>query len=294
MFFLENLFASKQNALVQKAFVQNAQDALDTINEIGFAVIPLLDIEKHQLLYKESESFIGSIMNKIQQINFLSLGRCEDHKIINDSKDIIEKHLSDAIYSFFDPEWYEVGFGTHLLKENNKDGMLNPHQDSSHVDEHTFNSFHLWIPITPPSRDFGTLEVIPFSHKLNIPYRSLNIPWALREHEKTLWKFMQKVHLEAGQAVVFDSRLIHASGLNKSDKIRIAANCMIKPKQADMIHFYSDAASDFKLIELYKINPSFYYNENIIERPNGYPLLSVVENTNQHYTLKELKSIFLS
>lgn len=294
MFVFENLFTTKRNSIIQKAFVQNTQDALNAINDIGFAVIPLLDKQMHHVFYEESDSFVQSIMSEIKKINFLSLGRCEDHKIINDSKNIIEKYGSDAIYSFFEPEIYEVAFGTHLLKENNKDSILNPHQDSSHVDEHLYNSFHMWIPITPPSRDFGTLEVIPYSHKLNIPYRSLNIPWALSEHEKSLWKFMQKVHIEAGQAIVFDSRLIHASGLNKSDNIRIAANCMIKPRQADMIHFYSDADSDFKSIECYKINPSFYYNENIIERPKGYTLLSIVENTNQHYTFRELKSVFLS
>jgi hypothetical protein len=288
----KNFFGIKEYEDSSNKVYQNKLDAILETDRIGYAVIDLLDEYTHKELYDESNKFLDKVKIIHPSMDFLSLGRSPNHQLINDSKDIIKRYLSHSLNIFFNKATFEIMYGTHLLKANGKKAVLNPHQDSSHVDEALFASYYVWVPISFPTPDFGTLEVIPYSHKLDIPYRSLNIPWALKEHEMDLWKFMKKINIHPGQAILFSSRLVHASGLNKINRIRMAANIMIKPVKADMLHFYTDKTSDFKKIEIHKINPDFYYNEPIMERPNGYPLIKTVENTNRHYTLKELNAIF--
>lgn len=289
---LQKIFDKKSDSSIYPTVFDDSKAAFEEIERVGFAVIKLMDNYFHNEFYEESKAFVDELeKNKIIE-PFLSVGRLENSQIRNFSKELVKKYLDEKLALFFNPLQYEIIFGTHLLKKNNKNSILNPHQDSSHVDETLYSTYHIWIPVSVPSFNFGTLEVIPYSHKLNIPFRSLNIPWSLSEHENNLWKFMKKIHITSGHAIVFDSKLIHGSGINRTNNIRIAANSLIKPKSADFIHCYSDNKTNFQKIELYKITPDFYYNENIMEKPKGYTLLKTVENSNQKYSLKELEIIF--
>lgn len=264
------------------------------IDRVGYCIVPLMDEQLHSTFYEESLAFLEEVKQHDDLKSFISIGRLQDPIVRNHSNEIIIKYMKPLLEKLLDPKQFEVIYGVHLLKSNTDQGVLNPHQDSSHVDELLYSTYHVWIPITPPSPGFGTLEVIPFSHKLQIPYRSLNIPWALRNHEMHLWKYMQQVELKAGQVVFFNSKLLHASGQNKTGQVRIAANSLIKPVVADFIHCYSEDSTNFNEIELYKIDPEFYYKENIMERPRNYPLLRKVPNTNKTYSIKELEALFMS
>lgn len=289
---LKKFFNKEANRIEGFKVCSDAQEVSEQMGKNGYAVIQLLDAEKQQLFFEESMHFLSEVKEQHHEINFLSIGRSENPAIRIKSNSIIRKYLEKPLQFFFNPLEYDVFYGVHLLKSNNKKSILNPHQDSSHVDETLFSSYHLWMPVTPPSPHFGTLELIPNSHKLNIPYRSLNIPWSLSKHEKKLWKYMYQIHLEKGQAVVFNSRMIHASGINNTSEMRLAANSLIIPKAADFLHFYTDKKSNYSEIEVYKITPDFYYKEDILKRPQNYPMLKKVMNVNSSYSLKELDAIF--
>lgn len=288
------LFGKKKSSTIKPVVCTNITEALAELDRVGYCVFPLLDDYTMKLFLEESLSFINEVTQQNPLTTFLSIGRHKDAAVRMKSKEMLVKYLKPQLDILLDRNIFEIIYGTHLLKANSKEGVLNPHQDSSHVDELVYSSFHLWIPVTPPSPEFGTLQLIPNSHRLLVPYRSLNIPWALESHEMNLWKYMKKIEIEPGQVIIFNSKLIHGSGENKTQNLRIAANLLIKPASADFIHCYSDAASEFKKIELYNVTPEFYYNENIMERPANYHLIKTVDNTNKYYTLNELEEVFNS
>lgn len=292
--YLKKLFSKSNQAQMtaHAAVCTTASEIFAEIDRVGYCIVPLMDEQTHHAFYEESLVFLDEVKKHDDLKSFISIGRLQDPAVRNHSNEIIRKYVKPALDRLLDPKQFEVIYGVHLLKSNTDQGVLNPHQDSSHVDELLYSTYHVWIPVTPPSPGFGTLEVIPFSHKLQIPYRSLNIPWALSNQEMHLWKYMQKVELKAGQVVFFNSKLLHASGPNKTGQVRIAANSLIKPVAADFIHCYAEDSTDFTEIELYKIDPDFYYKENIMERPRSYPLLKKVPNTNKSYSVKELESLF--
>jgi hypothetical protein len=272
---------------------ENYNEIIANVKLQGFAIIRICDAEALREFKKLSFDLIKMVPeSELKQ--FLALGRISDSNIRNKSTGLIQKYIIQYLCSYFNEMDFDFISGVHLLKPTGKNGILNPHQDSTLVDEDLFDSFYFWMPISEIDGKSGTLEIIPKSHLLEIPYRSLNIPWNLQSKVSFLWKYMKKILVPPGHAIIFHSRLVHGSGANNSNQLRIAINSFIKPKQADLLHYYSDKLSDYKKIEIFKINPNFYYEENIIERPSEkYELYKIVENCNRKYNENRLKEIFL-
>jgi hypothetical protein len=270
----------------------NYKEIVNNVRLFGYAIVKIC--ESNDLIDFEKKS--NELISQIPQNNlnsFLALGRINDANIRNSSTKLIQKFISPHLKIYFNEIDFDIISGIHLLKPKGKMGILNPHQDSSLVNEELFDSYYFWMPISEIDSKSGTLEIIPKSHLLEIPFRSLNIPWDLESKIKFLWKYMQKIVVPNGSAIVFHSRLIHGSGQNQTNQLRIAINSFIKPKKADFLHYYSDKSSDFKKIEIFKVSPDFFYEENITERPNGkYELYNEIENRNKKYDKSTLNKLF--
>jgi ectoine hydroxylase-related dioxygenase (phytanoyl-CoA dioxygenase family) len=77
------------------------------------------------------------------------------------------------------------------------------------------------------------------------------------------------INIKAGEALLFDSRMIHGSPPNQSDKIRPAIVSGWIPEEATPIVYMSyDGVPDGQL-ELFETTPEFYANVIINERPKG-------------------------
>jgi len=261
----------------------------ENIEKYGYTIINLLSEDVDDLYANESYA-IYEQTNKMEDFNgFLSIGRINNSALRNESKAINIKYLFNAVNAFFENK-YDIITGMHLFKKSGKNGILNPHQDSSLTDENKYNSYFLWYPINGSDSEDGTIEIIPFSHKLQIPQRSLNIHWTLMDYEKKLWKLMQKVILKKGQAVVIHSRTIHGSGINKNRAIRMASNIFLKPKEAPFLHYYAAQPND-ENIEVFEVDEAFYSDKNILEKPVGYKLYKMEKNKNEiFHSFKEIEN----
>lgn len=271
-----------QNRQKKTAFtVDTLAEMINQIDHHGYAVIKLMDTATDQLYFEES----CGILTKTEALEdfdgFLSVGRINNSELRTASKNSNIKYLNHAVQQFFE-EKYDVITGMHLFKKKGKKGILNPHQDSSLTDERKFDSYFLWYPIQGADEQTGTLEVIPYSHKLPIYQRSLNIRWPLHRFEKELWKLMQPVNVRPGEAIVMHSRMIHGSGVNKKDTVRMASNLFLKPKAAPFLHYYAEEP-DAVSVETFHVDEYFYSNHNILQKPEGYAIYAVEKNTNPVY-----------
>lgn len=268
--------------------------AVDKIKKDGFAVIKLFGEQEIDEIERVSKDYLDKI-NKIDKVDsFLAIGRLDSAELRKCSTAIISRYVYPRIRAFIGDDTYDFISGIHLLKPPGKKGVLNPHQDSSLTDESRFDSFYFWMPVTDTGQQDGTLEVIPGSHLLDIPFRSLNIPWVLSAHERKLWNYTKKIIVPRGCAVLFHSRLIHASAENTGKSVRIAVNSFLKPHGAPLLHYYTDKMSNNSIIEAYVITPDFFYSEDILKKPSdAYPVYAVYSNTNRYYTKKELDFLFL-
>ena len=104
----------------------------------------------------------------------------------------------------------------------NEDHFLTPwHQDFwySFLSE---NSIVIWFPLSNITDDMGHLKIIEGSHKKGVfPFKK----HAGNEPYEPIMKFDEKeaseVRLDENEILVFNQKLVHKSGQNRSDKIRI-------------------------------------------------------------------------
>ncbi len=165
---------------------------------------------------------------------------------------------------------------TFMVKSKGESGSLHPHQDWSIVDEKQFNSYNVWLPLVDVNEANGTLLILPDSHHIFENTRGLNIPSSFQKVMNEVWDYLVPINMKAGEALIYDHRLLHASGINNTNIPRLVIVYGVIPSQASMRYYFGNKNK----IEEYACKPDFYFNENIIQGPLGLQQLSVMENSN--------------
>lgn len=154
--------------------------------------------------------------------------------------------------------------GSFIAKGKGERGTLSPHQDWNIVDEDYYRSFNIWVPLVDLTPENGAICILPGSHRWIRSYRSANIHSQYHRVEDQLWQDMTPLYMHAGEALIYDHRLIHASGPNQTDQIRLAAVYGVIPEDALMYYYHK---KDEQTIEVYASNKEFFLYENIFEGP---------------------------
>lgn len=238
----------------------------------GYAVCKLLNAEDIKLLktafaeiQAHSEHGIGTF--------FWNSGRSQNIQIRNLAKQAIEKTLKPKLQAFFLPGKADLMGGVFVAKPLGPESGLNPHQDSSHVEEDKFMSVYAWCTLTDVTVENGALHVIPGSHRFGNRQRSLNIPWQFAPYTELLWKYAKPIPMKAGEVLFFDSASIHCSSPNLGKELRLATNFFVKPSDATFLHYYQDAQTPTGMVEKFKVDMDFYYDKDFMSRPEAcYPL----------------------
>lgn len=268
------------NTSIQKEIAQN-----------GFSVVDMITEKEIKELSKDFNEILSRNDTEFDKL-FWNSGRVKSVAVRNLARKSIEKNIKPNLEKFFLPEKADLMGGVFVVKPLGSDGGLNPHQDSSHVEEDKYISVYAWCPMTDVNENNGALCVIPGSHLWGNKQRSLNIPWQFEPFIKDLWDFAIPLNVKAGQVVFFDSATIHCSKPNLSKEIRIATNFFIKQKKADFLHFFSDESTPYK-IEKYQVDMDFFYSKNFLERPsNEYPFIGEEKYLDLKLNSKKLKNLY--
>jgi hypothetical protein len=161
-------------------------------------------------------------------------------------------------------------FANLMVKASGEDSSLLPHQDWCFVDEPEYDSATVWVPLIDVNRKNGNLQVIPRSHfefKNFIRPRFGDAPFNREEESKRL----VDINMKAGEALILNSRLIHASPPNLSGFERVAASVVIAPASAKLKHWVSDLEKPFE----FEVDETFYW------RFSCYDKLETLKNYNR-------------
>ncbi len=163
---------------------------------------------------------------------------------------------------------YDFGGGI-IVK--NKGCWFAPHQDCSIVDEYKNSTTYAWIPTVDMTSENGTFYAIPGSHLWSAWQRSSQYPsWPLKKFSQFLWDRMTPIMVNKGDVLLFDSALIHASGENKTDNIRLAFNMCIIDRNAEHVQYVKDNKTAQNAIDKYLVDEAYWYKGNLWGRPKGY------------------------
>jgi hypothetical protein len=144
------------------------------------------------------------------------------------------------------------------------------------VDEKQFNSYNIWLPLVDVNEENGTLLILPNSHTMLNNIRGLNIPSSFEKVMEEVWQYLVPLNMKAGEALVYDHRLLHASGINKTNTPRLVIVYGLIPSAATMRYYFGRRNN----IEEYQCTPDFYFNETITDGPGSLILRRQFENAN--------------
>ncbi len=227
------------------------------INANGFAIIDFLsnnEIEKlktvFEFFFPNRSLFTGSFSSMSALDN---VKRQAAHQSI---QQIIHSRLSDFFDNFKCP--------VSLLYSRRPDGQhkLDWHSDPAfNLNEHIVPIYGIWCPLQEVTEKHGGLQLIPKSHrlipKLNLSY--VNWKWPLEPFRGYLDQFGRSFSLKAGQALIYDTRMIHASKPNTTDIERDNIVMRICPQHAQFFKFVKLEAN---VGEIYSVNDSFFFRES--------------------------------
>lgn len=224
----------------------------------GYVVIPFLSADSVQRLSNEFKK-----AHKHGTTAFYATAHHPDTEL--------RTRMSEAILTEFDPaventfkECRLLG-GSFIVKTNDGNDDLQPHQDWNIVDEDSYRSFNIWVPLVDLNETNGAIEVLPKSHDWQRGYRHASIPCAYQEVHDLVWKAMKPLYMKAGEALIYDHSLLHASKANQTGLPRIAVASGIIPEEAEMFFYWNNNG----VVEQYESSPEFFMSENIFAKPVG-------------------------
>lgn len=241
------------------------------IHDIGYTVKPFISIEQvnslKQLYAKEHDLQMenGGMFYSLYSRDL------EYRKRIHDQ---ISSIVSSSFAQYFVN--YKNIVNIFITKASGPDSEFYLHQDSTALDEFKHSALSVWIPLQDINEANGALTVIEKTHPFFSPYRGITIKTPFRKIQSTLKKYLKPIYLKAGDAIFFDSRLIHNSLPNNSGKDRLVVLCGIFPKDAKFITCYKDSKENSK-IELIEQPDNFILeNETFYHDCHSRPASGVV------------------
>ncbi len=185
--------------------------------------------------------------------------------------DEIKKQFKRAIdETFFESN--PLG-GSYIVKYKGEAGVLFPHQDWGIVDEDKFCSYNIWVPLVDTNDLNGAISVLPGTHKMLKSYRGLNIPDPFYLCNAHAWKLHRTLHMKAGEALIYDHRILHASTVNQTEVPRIAVVFGIVSNKADLRYYYRNG----DVVEEYESNVDFFFDNDFREGPKSLLKLRDIE-----------------
>lgn len=222
----------------------------------GYVKLPLLDKgEVEELMAGYGQR---NFDNKIEAGFHISLDN-QDQNLVKEVGESIKSILVPKTETIFDD--FKVFTASYVVKEPGLQNIVPPHQDWSFVDENEFCSATVWTTLVDVSENNGALGVIKGSHRIFDHPRSSPSPQSkspLSDHIFTLFPFVEVIDMKAGECLIFDNRLIHASPPNLSDQARIAVGIGVTQKDAQLKHFYQVPASSPPVLQEFNVEESFY------------------------------------
>lgn len=255
----------------------------DSLEQNGYIIIDFLDAHQissvlelyHSLPNGLEGGFAPSIMSR--DINYRQL-------INRQIKKLLETKITELFKS------YRLCFWSFVVKQASRaDSEVQMHQDWSFVDESKFNSLGIWCPLIDVKPLNGCIHLVKGSYQLNTKARGLfnDFPYEnlLRIIQE---KYLTKLPMQAGQALIYDTRTFHCSPANKTDKERVALAGLMIPQDSILRYYHCDFQNDPSKLEIFEVDDEFYTRVILGVKPEGLRSLGFIDREFEPLTLEIL------
>jgi beta-hydroxylase len=211
----------------------------------------------------------------------------------------LKKAVSEVVHEVMDPLLPGTfsghrGFMTsYLAKWSGQGTDLYLHQDWDYVDERRFRSAVVWCALDDVTMENGPLLVAAGSHRIPANPRGTRTPSAFDDVQDVVGRRLVPVMARAGDAVIMDNALLHASPPNTSGQLRLAVAMAIAPTEAELVHW---SRHDERTWRMHRIDEAFFLantppelNETGV--PADLPVIEEVERPTLRYREDEVSPL---
>lgn len=230
--------------------------------ENGFIVLPLLNAEEVDSF---KEYYRQYDMQPDQGGFYATMHHPDSAQKVRVSQ-WITKRISRALERYV--EGYRPLFGNFIVKDGMNMHEVGIHQDWTYVDETSYRSFNVWTSLCDTHSENGGMYVLPKSHQVQMPIRYTPFEGKIYEtYRQEIKAASIPVELKAGEAMIYDSALLHFSNKNRTASQRHACGCVFVPSEVDALHYFKDEDG----LKQYNCDPDFFHELVPGERPNRVP-----------------------
>ena len=142
------------------------------------------------------------------------------------------------------------------------------HQDITMVKEGGRPAISLWCPLVDVDRGNGCLEVVAGSHLLGGGPRAPGTAFIGRQAEAEIRaRYLRPLPLGAGQAVLMNQAVFHASPPNASATSRPVAVSVLAPREKPLVYYHRHATGSDVRLEEFEVADDFYVRHLLGARP---------------------------
>jgi len=127
--------------------------------------------------------------------------------------------------------------GSFVTKRRGEESRMPPHMDWTFVDEQVASSLNFWVPLENVGARNGAMKVLPYSHRVRGTIRGLGTDNPFAHIEGAVAGQMVTLRMRAGDVLIHDHRLLHASEPNRSRRPRLVAALALVPESEPAVHF---------------------------------------------------------
>ncbi len=219
----------------------------------GYVLLPWLSAEEVGQL-RELYSSLG--LAAIEQFHSTSfLPDVELKKKINTSVENIFENKVTATFA----DIKKLG-SSFLTKPIGEKGAMPVHQDWTIVDETKAYSATIWVALEDINEENGAMQVLPGSHRFSATLRAPTLETDYAHLQDYLRSKMLTVPMKAGEAIIFNHALFHASQANKAERPRLAVTYGLIPDLAQLSLYIKNKNNQVEQFEM-PDDMFLYYHE---------------------------------
>jgi len=177
---------------------------------------------------------------------------------------------------------YRMLHAGYIAKIPGKPSAIKLHQDSTFVDESLYSALNIWCPLTDVDEKNGALWIINHSNNFysglrGQPFKEFDFNDI---GDEVIAKYGQMIPLKAGEAIIYDTALLHYSKPNITQNVRLVCNVVVVPAEAQAFYYHFD--NKRKVLEQYEISDDFllsYFSKFLQEGKIDAKLLNTIPIT---------------
>lgn len=194
----------------------------------GFTIVPRIIspelAQTAQAQIQKGITFCANDLNFSKEDYLKSVSRwVSPSPVTNGIKDLPVHYIQPAIESLFDKRMHLIKTNV-IYKSLHSPEAIACHQDIAYSKEKPYE-LSVWVALNDVTADSGALEVLPGSHLKGIQPAVDFWQSNFIDHKRKSREWQQgaiAVPLKQGDALVFDSRIWHGSGINRLGRNRFA------------------------------------------------------------------------